>query len=46
MTSLMNPDALPDALIPYKEKLSPRFFEVRKKVIKFAKEVVIPRTPE
>ena len=29
---LMGPE-LPDALLPYKEKLTPRFFEVRTKAI-------------
>eukprot|EP00440_Ansanella_granifera_P048342 gb/GFBE01052370.1/.p1 GENE.gb/GFBE01052370.1/~~gb/GFBE01052370.1/.p1 ORF type:complete len:456 (+),score=100.78 gb/GFBE01052370.1/:1-1368(+) len=33
---------IPDALLPYKEKLTPRFFEVRNKVIDFVQNVVNP----
>mmetsp|Transcript_69354 Transcript_69354/g.144835 ORF Transcript_69354/g.144835 Transcript_69354/m.144835 type:complete len:458 (+) Transcript_69354:122-1495(+) len=33
---------LPDALLPYKEKLSPRFFEIRDKVLDFVENVVNP----
>lgn len=33
---------IPDELLPYKEKLSPRFYEVRKKVIKFMMEDIAP----
>jgi len=35
---------IPDALLPYKSKLSPRYFEVRANVIKFIKEACIPAT--
>mmetsp|Transcript_14687 Transcript_14687/g.42085 ORF Transcript_14687/g.42085 Transcript_14687/m.42085 type:complete len:456 (+) Transcript_14687:56-1423(+) len=35
---------VPDALLPYKSKLSPRYFEVRSNVIKFIKEACIPAT--
>lgn len=36
---------LPDALLPYKEKLSPRFYEVRAKVLDFVHNVVNPALP-
>jgi hypothetical protein len=38
-------DEIPDELLPYVEKLSPRFFEVRTKIIKFIKDVIQPATP-
>lgn len=41
---VMNRD-IPDALLPYKEKLTPRFFEVRGKVIDFVEQVVNPALP-
>jgi len=41
----LNPDAIPDELLPYKEKLGPRFFEVRSQVLKFIKDVIRPATP-
>jgi len=41
---VMNKD-IPDALLPYKEKLTPRFFEVREKVLDFVNEVVNPALP-
>ena len=37
-------DELPDYLKPYKGLLSPRFYEVRKKVVSFLTEVIIPAT--
>ncbi|CAE7349109.1 ACAD11 [Symbiodinium natans] len=36
---------LPDALLAFKEKLTPRFFEVRAKVIDFVQDVVNPALP-
>jgi len=36
---------LPEALLPYKERLSPRFYEVRSQVIDFINEVVNPVLP-
>jgi len=36
---------IPDALLPYKEKLTPRFFEVRSKVLDFVNNVVNPALP-
>ena len=44
MDQLMNSSHsyVPDALIPYKEKLSPRFYTVRRDVIDFIREVVRP----
>ena len=41
---LMGPE-LPDALLPYKEKLTPRFYEVRAQVIDFVQDVVNPALP-
>ena len=35
---------MPPSQVPYKDKLSPRFFEVRKNVINFIQEDVIPAT--
>lgn len=43
-SALLDKDVLPDGLLPYKTKLSPRFYEVRGKVIDFLKEVIIPAT--
>merc|ERR1719469_1003891 len=40
-----NPHEIPDALQPYKEKLTPRFFEVRAKVLDFIGEVINPAIP-
>jgi acyl-CoA dehydrogenase len=42
MDSLLNADTIPDELIPFKERLSPRFFEVRKLMIKFIQEDIVP----
>ena len=39
-------DELPDELLPYKNRLSPRFFEVRKKLLRFINEDVLPARPE
>lgn len=36
---------LPEALLPYKERLTPRFFEVREKVLDFVHNVVNPALP-
>lgn len=38
-------DELPDGLLPFKNRLSPRFFEVRKSINKFIVEVILPSTP-
>lgn len=37
--------AVPDELLPYKEKLGPRFFEVRSAVLSFINDVIIPADP-
>eukprot|EP00041_Stephanoeca_diplocostata_P012893 m.217602 g.217602 ORF g.217602 m.217602 type:complete len:287 (-) comp19132_c0_seq2:238-1098(-) len=42
MSHLLDTSGLPDELIPYSGKLSPRFYEVREKVIKFIQEDIIP----
>jgi acyl-CoA dehydrogenase len=43
MTSqFLDPDHIPDGLLPFKEKLSDRFFQERRKVIEFITEVIIP----
>lgn len=39
----LSADELPDFLQPFKAKLSTRFFQVRKKVIRFISEVVRPK---
>eukprot|EP00811_Abedinium_folium_P034202 NODE_7102_length_1608_cov_9.758271.p1 GENE.NODE_7102_length_1608_cov_9.758271~~NODE_7102_length_1608_cov_9.758271.p1 ORF type:complete len:465 (-),score=169.91 NODE_7102_length_1608_cov_9.758271:213-1580(-) len=39
-------EQIPDALLPYREKLTPRFFEVRRQVLEFQREVIEPRTAE
>jgi acyl-CoA dehydrogenase len=36
---------LPDGLLPYKERLTPRFFEVRGQVLDYIKEAVNPALP-
>mmetsp|Transcript_8324 Transcript_8324/g.25877 ORF Transcript_8324/g.25877 Transcript_8324/m.25877 type:complete len:453 (-) Transcript_8324:57-1415(-) len=36
---------LPEALLPYKERLTPRFYEVRGKVLDFVNNVVNPALP-
>jgi acyl-CoA dehydrogenase len=43
-TSLLDKSAIPDGLLPYKTKLTPRFYEVRSAVIDYVKDCVIPRT--
>lgn len=35
-------EEIPDALLPYKEKLTPRFFEIRNRVLAFVNGVVNP----
>eukprot|EP00038_Savillea_parva_P020769 m.32429 g.32429 ORF g.32429 m.32429 type:complete len:458 (+) comp4888_c0_seq1:91-1464(+) len=45
MTSLLDSTVLPDELIPFSGKLSPRFYEVRSAVIDFIKEDIIPAQP-
>mmetsp|Transcript_58888 Transcript_58888/g.108772 ORF Transcript_58888/g.108772 Transcript_58888/m.108772 type:complete len:455 (-) Transcript_58888:34-1398(-) len=42
---IMNKDTLPEGLLPFKERLSPRFFELRGQVIDFIKQVVEPAYP-
>ena len=37
---------LPDELLPYKGRLSPRFYEMRGKLVKFIEEDVVPVLPE
>jgi len=39
-------DELPDDLLPYKGRLSPRFFEARKQVMAFLRDDVIPNLEE
>jgi len=41
----LDPESIPDELLPYKEKLGPRFFEVRGAVLKFIQDVIRPATP-
>lgn len=41
-----DPEAIPDDLVPYKALLSPRFFEVRAKIIQFILEVILPARDE
>ena len=36
-------DELPDGLVPFKDRLSPAFFEVRERVASFITEEVLPR---
>lgn len=36
---------LPDALLPYKERLTPRFYELREQVLDFVENVVNPALP-
>lgn len=36
---------IPDALLPYQNRLTPRFFEVRSKVLDFIREVIEPAGP-
>jgi len=37
---------IPEPLLPFRHKLTPRFFEVRNNVIDFVKDVIIPATPK
>jgi len=39
-------EELPVELAPFSGKLSQRFYEMRRKVVSFVKEVIIPATPE
>jgi len=41
-SALLDKNTLPEGLLPYKTKLTPRFYEVREKVIDYVNEVVIP----
>jgi len=42
----MDEFVVPDELIPFKGKLSPRFYEVRSQVIKFVKNDIVPNMEE
>jgi len=42
MGQILDPERIPAELEPFKGRLSPNFFEVRKKIIDFIKEDVIP----
>jgi alkylation response protein AidB-like acyl-CoA dehydrogenase len=42
---ILNPEHIPAELEPFRGRLSPHFFEVRKKIIEFVKEDVIPMGP-
>ena len=42
MAQLMSLDDVPDALLPYAGRLSPRFYEVRKQVLAFILQVIVP----
>ena len=43
---LSSTDEVPIELLPYKQRLSPRFFEVRRNLVEFLAEVVIPNRAE
>ena len=40
--AFMSYDSIPDGLIPYQGRLTPRFFEVRKQVLAFIGQVILP----
>eukprot|EP00512_Aurantiochytrium_limacinum_P003456 CAMPEP_0171496004 /NCGR_PEP_ID=MMETSP0958-20121227/6455_1 /TAXON_ID=87120 /ORGANISM="Aurantiochytrium limacinum, Strain ATCCMYA-1381" /LENGTH=451 /DNA_ID=CAMNT_0012030047 /DNA_START=82 /DNA_END=1437 /DNA_ORIENTATION=+ len=42
MASRLLSDELPDGLLPYKGRLSERFYEERRKVVAYVKEVIVP----
>eukprot|EP00808_Paulinella_micropora_P030827 g10558.t1 len=46
MVSLLTKDELPDELIPYKARLTPRFFEVIKILSEFIKQDILPHLEE
>ena len=39
-------EELPDELLPYTGRLTPRFFEARRQVVKFVQEECLPNLPE
>ena len=39
-------ESIPIELLPHKHRLTPRFFEVRKNLIEFLTEVILPRRQE
>lgn len=45
MGYILDPDRIPAELEPFKERLSPNFFEVRKRIIDFIQEDIIPAMP-
>jgi len=45
MGNILDPEHVPAELQPFRGRLSPNFFEVRKKLIDFVKEDVIPAGP-
>lgn len=44
--SLRATDELPVELLPYKHRLSPRYYEARKQILEFLREDVLPALPE
>lgn len=46
MGYILDPDRIPAELEPFKGRLSPNFFEVRKRIIDFVKEDVLPAHEE
>lgn len=46
MGDILDPERIPAELEPFKGRLSPNFFEVRRRIIDFVKEDIIPATPE
>lgn len=45
MGYILDPDRIPAELEPFKGRLSPNFYEVRKRIIDFIKEDIIPLAP-
>lgn len=43
-TAYLDKNNLPDGLLPFKNKLSPRFYEIRSKVIDYVTEVIMPKS--
>eukprot|EP00457_Paulinella_chromatophora_P003514 gb/GEZN01003522.1/.p1 GENE.gb/GEZN01003522.1/~~gb/GEZN01003522.1/.p1 ORF type:complete len:450 (-),score=54.43 gb/GEZN01003522.1/:789-2138(-) len=46
MVSFLTSKDLPDELLPYKGRLTPRFFEVRENIVQFIKQDIIPQQAE
>ena len=46
MADLLLSAELPNDLLPYKGRLTPRFFEAREQIVKFIREDVLPVRPE